>query len=166
MLEAKKPIIGSGQAEDLQSNEAVLPLEVDLKVAETFVRIAYRLDSSQRFQSTTFLTPRLRTQQAAHLVRLVERYNDFEGAPVADAIQELRGIVSGVEFGREGSPVIYLEFPYWTHQREEADPKLKGERISDQEFEAAVSKVRAQFVEGLRATEFSVWKRRVRIWWS
>lgn len=144
----------------------VLPLEVDLHVAETFVRIGYRLDLNQRFQSTEFLTPRLRTAQAVPLIRLVKAYNDFDGERVASTVEQLRGRVSGIEFGREGSPVLYIELPYWTHQREEVVSVGPGTKISDAETDEFVAELRKLFVDGLKADEFSVNRRRVRVWWD
>lgn len=146
------------------TTEIALPHEVDLKVAEEFVRIGYRLDEQQRFQSTEFLTPRLRTSQAAHLIRLVKRYNDFEGENVASAVAALKGRVSSVAFGREGSPVLYIELPHWTHKREEAIGT--GVRIDAGENEKFVVELRALFLENLQADEFSVRNRRIRIWWD
>jgi hypothetical protein len=148
------------------AGDLVLPLEVDLKVAESFVRIGYGLERTQRFQSTEFLTPRLRTSQAAPLIRLVETYNEFKGKEVANAVEALKGRVSGVEFGREGSPVVYIELPYWTHQREETLHAGSGTRISDEETERFIEELRATFVHHLKADEFSVRQRRVRIWWN
>jgi hypothetical protein len=46
--------------------------------------------------------------------------------------------VSAVEFGREGSPVIYIELPDWTRQREEAPPGLPGSKIGDPDNEKFV----------------------------
>ena len=148
------------------SPSLVLPLEVDIKVAETFVKIAYGLNEGQRFQSTEFLTPRLRTSQAASLIRLVKHYNEFDGERVANAVLSLKGRVSGIEFGREGSPVLYIELPFWTHQREEAAPTVKGTRISDAESEELAKEIKALFVDQLKADEFSVDRRRVRVWWD
>ena len=159
-LEVEPKATGTAPA----ASQIALPLEVDLKVAEEFVRIGYGLNELQRFQSTTFLTPRLRTSQAAHLIRLVKQYNDFEGEKVALAVVTLKGRVSGVEFGREGSPVLYVELPYWTHQREEA--MGAGVRIDAAENDQFVAELRTLFLEKLKANEFSVRDRRVRIWWD
>ncbi len=144
--------------------ELVLPLEVDPKLAETFVRIGFGIDKG--FQSTDFLTPRLRTVQAAPLIKLVRQYNSFEGERVAAAVQQLRGRVSGVEFGRDGSPVLFIELPSWTHQREERLTEGMGTKIPDSENEQLVSELRRTFVTELKASEFSVRERRVRVWWS
>lgn len=146
------------------ASHVALPLEVDLDVAEQFVRIGYRLDQQQRFQSTEFLTPRLRTSQAAQLIRLVKQYNNFEGEKVASAVSDLQGRVSGVEFGRERSPVLYVELPHWTHQREET--KGPGVKIGTAENDKLVAELRIVFLDQLKADEFSVQDRRVRVWWD
>jgi hypothetical protein len=143
-----------------------LPLEVDLQVAESFVRIGFGLNKDQRFQSYEFLTPRLRAAQSASLIRLVKQYNDFDGERVAVAVEKLRGRVSGVEFGREGSPVLFIELPHWTHQREGADTLVQGTRITDAENDRLVEELRQVFVGDLKADEFGVDGRRVRVWWD
>jgi hypothetical protein len=142
----------------------VLPLEVDLALAEAFVRLGF--GQQRGFQSTDFLTPRLRTVQAAPLIRLVGPYNDFDGERVAAAVQGLRGRISGVLFGRAGSPVLYVELPYWTHQREETLADGPGSKISEADHAALVAELRHLFVTELKATEFSTRGRTLRVWWS
>jgi hypothetical protein len=144
--------------------QLILPLEVDPKLAETFVRIGFGMERG--FQSTDFLTPRLRTVQAVALIQLVKSYNNFEGERVAAAVQRFRGQVSGVEFGRDGSPVLIIELPYWTHQREESQIQGMGAKISDSDNERLVQDLRRTFVEELKASEFTIKGRRVRVWWS
>lgn len=166
-LEAKSPTAASAaSAGASDGRDLILPLEVDQQVAETFVRIGFGLNKDQRFQSTEFLTPRLRTAQATPLIRLVKEYNEFNGERVAAAVEKLRGRVSGVEFGREGSPVLYIELPYWTHQREETLPAGMGTKISDADNDKLVAELRHVFVGELKADEFSISRRRVRVWWD
>lgn len=142
----------------------ILPIEVDQQVAETFVRIGFGLNKGQRFQSTEFLTPRLRTSQVAPLISLVGQYNEFDGQRVAAAVEKLRGRVSGIEFGREGSPVLYIELPYWTHRREETTPAGSAIKIPDADNDRFVAELKQVFVGELKADEFSVDRRRVRVW--
>jgi hypothetical protein len=142
----------------------VLPLEVDMEAATAFVRLAFNLDG-KNFQSTEFLTPRLRTTQAQPLIRMVGPYNEFDGPKVADALGAFRGKVSSVQFGREGSPVLYVELPYWTHQREGSIPGM-GTKITDDENDNLVEELRQVFVVRLQAEEFSARARMVRIWWD
>lgn len=140
--------------------------EMDMEVAEKFVRIGYSLNKDQRFASFEFLLPDMRTDQAAPLIRLVNKYNEFDGERVAAAVDALRGRVSSVEFGREGSPVLYLRLPFWTHQIEGAMATGPGTKISDAAIEKQVVDLRKIFVDELKADEFSVERRRVRVWWD
>jgi hypothetical protein len=169
-VEVKQPVAApaasAASSVAMEGKDLILPLEVDQQVAETFVRIGFGLNKSQRFQSTEFLTPRLRTGQAAPLIRLVTSYNEFDGERVAAAVEKLHRRVSGVEFGREGSPVLYIELPYWTHQREESREAGSGTKISDEETAKFVAELRQAFVSELKADEFQVNRRRVRIWWD
>lgn len=165
-VELKAPTSTAAAAESSDGQELVLPLEVDKQAAEAFVRLGFGLNEGQRFQSTSFLTPFLRTPQAAPLIRLVKDYNEFNGERVAAAVEKFRGRVMGLEFGREGSPVLYIDLPYWTHQREGADTIGQGTRISDAENDSLVEELRQVFVDDLKADEFGVDGRRVRVWWD
>lgn len=147
-----------------------LPLEVDMDLAEKFVKIGFgsQVLGKRGFQSTQFLTPTLSTRQASQLVQLVPEYGSFNGALVAKALLRFTGRVSGVQFGREGSPVLYIDLPYWTHQREGPVAKSLGVRISEDENKQTIQELRQAFVEELHAEEFStdqIRKRTVRIWW-
>ena len=147
-----------------------IPLPVDMNLAKQFVKIGFGpLALGQTgFQSTEFLTPVLSTHQASELVQLVPEYGDFKGAAVAKGIQGFAGRVSGVAFGREGSPVLYVHLPYWTHQREGPMPRPSGAKISDQDNGQLVRELRKVFVDQLGAEEFgpdSIDKRTIRIWW-
>jgi len=147
------------------------PLEVEMSLAEQFVKLGFgpQILGQRGFQSTQFLTPPLSTRQASQLVQLVPEYGRyFKGAEVAKGIQRFAGRVSSVQFGREGSPVLYMELPYWTHQREGPLTKVAGQRISDQENQQLVQELRKVFVDELLAEEFSadpINKRTIRIWW-
>jgi hypothetical protein len=148
-----------------------LPLEVDVSAAEDFVRLGFglHLPGGKSFQSTEFLTPLLSTSQAAHLIELVPEYGAFRGATVAAAVRALSGRVQGIQFGREGPPVLYIDLPYWTHQREGPVSNVFGSKISDEEHARMVEELRAVFVGQLGAVEFGqadrVRKRVIRVWW-
>jgi hypothetical protein len=147
-----------------------IPLEVDMSLAEQFVRIGFgpQILGQRGFQSTQFLTPPLNTTQAAQLVLVVPEYGRFKGPLVAQGIKRFSGRVSSVQFGREGSPVLYIDLPYWTHQREGPLPREKGTRISEEENAQLVEELRKVFVDGLAAEEFGpdpINKRKIRIWW-
>jgi hypothetical protein len=147
-----------------------LPLEVDIALAEQFVRLGFgpNILGKRGFHSPKFLTPRLSTTQASQLARVVPEYGKFKGASVAEGIKRFAGRVSGVEFGREGSAVLYFHLPYWTHQREGPVTKGAGTRISDDEHSKLVAELRQVFVTELGAQEFGRDRpntRTIRIWW-
>src|SRR6266540_3506472 len=58
-------------------------------------------------------------------------HNEFRGDSVAKAVRSLHheGSIMEAKFGREGSPVLYINPPYWTNQasnwvkREEYSPR-------------------------------------------
>ena len=149
----------------LAPKSVVLPLEVDMTAAKTFVRLGFGLDDSVNFYALEMLTPRLRTVQAQQLIGLVESYNNFSGKKVADALGEFRGAVSGVRFGREGSPVLYIDLPYWTHQQEESTLQ-EGQRIPEDATLKLVRRLEEVFVRELGADEFSSDEHEVRVWWD
>lgn len=187
LLAATSSIVGAQSVQPVQSGRAPgvivtplppsaitgithLPAEVDIELASQFVKIGFgpMILGQRGFQSTRFLTPRLSTRQAAHLVRLVPEYGSFKGEPVAQAIERLAGRVSGIEFGREGSPVLYVDLPHWTHQREGSLNKPQGERIPDEEHLRLVDELRRTFVNELGAREFGADRpgdRTIRVWW-
>jgi len=147
-----------------------LPVEVDMDLAEQFVRIGFgpRVLGQRGFQSTEFLTPPLSTKQASQLVLVVPEYGRFKGALVAEGIRRFTGRVMSIQFGREGSPVLYVQLPYWTHQREGPITHQMGTRIPDEEHKRLVEELRKVFVDELSAEEFgpdTIDKRRIRIWW-
>ena len=110
-----------------------LPLEVDIERALQFVKLGFgpQVLGQRGFQSTQFLTPRLSTTQAAQVVAVIAEYDRFKGPLVAEGIKRFAGRVSAIEFGREGSPVLYVHLPYWTHQTEGPIGRGMGSRISD-----------------------------------
>jgi hypothetical protein len=147
-----------------------LPLEVDIALAEQFVKLGFgpNILGQRGFHSTQFLTPRLSTAQAAQLVSVVAEYGKFKGPLVAEGIKRFAGRVSGVEFGREGSAVLYFHLPHWTHQREGPVTKGAGTRIGDEEHARLVAELRRVFVGELGAQEFGPDRansRTIRVWW-
>ena len=144
-----------------------------------FVRLGYGEDHDHEFRSLSFRTEALDTDTAKEAVMLVAQYNAFEGVRVAAAIEQLRGDVTNYEFGREGSPVLYVHLPYWTNQQERNCPAHHcregqwGDRQSARKLEASehaalLERVRAAF-EGARADEIdpvSETEHELRIWWD
>lgn len=136
--------------------------------ALAFVKLGYGDMFGRQFRSLNFNTEELNTDDAQRVIRLVDSYNAFKGEKVAAALTQFRGRVTSYQFGRERSPVLYINLPYWTHQRE-GSPKGQGERIDDAEFRKLVAELRGIFSGTLACDEFEldpVRKRTVRIWWD
>jgi hypothetical protein len=54
----------------------------------------------------------------ANAIEKIRGYNEFRGSRVAEAVRSLhhQGYVMDAKFGREGSPVLYVNPPYWENQ--------------------------------------------------
>ena len=118
------------------------------------------------------------TDEAQAVIRLIN-YEEFDGAKIAEAISQFKGRFAACEFGREGSPVLYVRLPCWTHQREGSPARKDGVRIEEAENDSLVAMLRDTFVEKLGASEFEAQKtfadvpgvyvadkRKLRVWWD
>jgi len=128
-----------------------------------FFRLGYVNDVSLYFR--VHVTS---TNLAKELVDIVGRYNDFDQEKVKACLDVLKGKVSGYELGRECSPVIHIELPYWTHQRE-GNQKRNGERIPESETKKLVEEMRHMFKDVRLCDEFDILglkEHHVRVWWD
>lgn len=122
-------------------------------------------------RSLDFRTEETRPQDLALAIRMIPGYNNFDGANVAQAVMALheRGMLMDASFGREGSPVLYLTVPYWTHQRSNAERfSAQGERIPDETQRAYLDAIN-EIMRGLKADEISESEpsgNTVRAWWD
>lgn len=55
-------------------------------------------------------------EEVRELLQVVGNYNAFSPEAVARELKPLFPYLSGVDIGREGSPVLYARVPHWTHQ--------------------------------------------------
>ena len=74
--------------------------------------------------------------ELADSIEKVTSYNDFRGQYVAEAVRYLhsKGYLMDARFGREGSPVLYLRAPYWTHQKSNYDGLEEQKKYSEFEM--------------------------------
>lgn len=100
-------------------------------------------------------------------VGLIDSYNDFRGGALAETLRYFheQGYVMDVRFGREGSPVVYVKPPFWTHQASNST-EHNGRRVDDAER----AKMLIYISEGLKELnpdELSVDRfYEVRAWWD
>lgn len=147
-----------------------MPLHSRIEQASDFVRLGFAdiLDPNTMFWSLYFRTDAVATTEVQQLLVLVPRYNGFDGAAVAAALEEFKGRVTHWEFGRERSPVLYLCLPYRTNQLEGQRSHVPGEKIPEAEHAQLLLRLREVFVHGLGAEEFTLDERQhnLRIWWG
>lgn len=145
------------------------------------VRLAYGDSHDLYVRALEFKTECLSTSLMQRAVRLVPEYNAFDGAKIAEAIEKLRGEIMCWQFGREGSPVIYMQIPYWLSQSERACPDLHDkegaqlcEKAADdrrltQAETADLTKRATALFQSLHADEMAfdpIAKNTMRIWWD
>jgi len=100
--------------------EELLEATDSLNTTEFLVKLIYGEDfyMPARFLDTKVEAYGERVLELADAVENIESYNNFQGKELADALRYLhnKGYLSSVKFGREGSPVCYVNPPYWNHQ--------------------------------------------------
>jgi hypothetical protein len=146
-----------------------------------FVRLGYGDSHDLYVRSLEFRTECLSTGLMQQALRLVPEYNAFEGAKVADGIEKLRGEIMCWQFGRESSPVLYMQIPYWLSQAEKACPALHDEenappcpkpdhdrRLTEAEFADLTNRAKTLFHD-LHADEVGfdqIATNTMRVWWD
>jgi hypothetical protein len=146
---------------------AAKPENTRLRNAVEFVKLGFGDDFGFDFRSLYFRTEELTTDEAQAVVKLIN-YDEFDGVKVAEAIGQFRGKIASYEFGREGSPVLYVNLPAWTHQREGAPRGKSKSRIEDAENDSLIAMFDA-LATTLEASEFGAVnadKRKLRMFWD
>ena len=145
--------------------------QTDFRAANQFVRLGYNdlINDNSSFRSMNFTTDEQRSTLLVPAIRQVREQNAFQGEPVADGVSRFEGQLPAAEFGRRGSPILWLTFPMWTHQREGEDPLCHGERISDEEYNVIKAETVKTFVDELHVDswgERETLSRKLWFWWD
>jgi hypothetical protein len=133
------------------------------------IRLVYGDLHGKDTRSLHFRSERLSTDDMKQVLPLVDSYNGFVGTKVAAALEPLRGRIMYYEFGREGSPVIYVHLPYWTSQQEQSSvPREAARKFDAAEHAALVEKVRTVFknVAADEIGEADSSDHVIRVWWD
>lgn len=104
-------------------------------------------------RSLNFLTDELTTDEFQMLSALLPSYNAFDGREVGRALESYRGRIAHYKFGRSGSPLLHVSFPFWAHQREGIKRGTEGVRISDTEIQSLMDEMILLFKTKLHADE-------------
>lgn len=134
------------------------------------VKMAYGDLFGLPVRSLTFRTEPAHPLKILPAIRQVTM-NRFNGEDVAGAIERLHeeGHLAAVEFGQEGTPVLYLTVPFFTNQKSNWIPADEARPLSEPEVNAsreavgqAMFEVRAVAV-GFYDEEF---RSNIRAWWD
>jgi hypothetical protein len=132
------------------------------------VALAYG-DCQQPRRSCRLLTFRTEhvtsMQHLAELLSLVPGYNAWDASRVIRELSPVFPRLSGIEFGREGSPVLYATIPFWTHQAIKWVGSGMGERIPSEE-RGVIAGDFLKAMERADADELTFDGHRARAWWD
>jgi len=132
---------GSRKSEYLEKQKKVtqslLEATESKTVTEFLVKLVYGEDffMPARLLDTKIEASGRGVLELADAVEKVHSYNNFRGRSLGKALRALhdRGLVMHVRFGREGSPVCYVNPPYWTNQASNHQSKDEQRRYTDEE---------------------------------
>ena len=143
-------------------------------VSEFLVKLVYGEDFHMptRLLDTKIEAMYERVPELIDAIRLVKSYNNFRGEALSDVLRVLheRGYIMEIEFGREGSAVVYVQPPYWNYQASNYDRETLGtssaRKYGDVELEAMKKRIadalRELEPDELHETRFNT----IRAWWD
>ena len=104
----------------------------------------------------------------ADAIEKIESYNTFQGKKLAEEVRYLhnRGYIMGARFGREGSPVIYINPPYWTHQASNYNGESERRKYTEYERDLMMGEIynRLEKLEPDELGETDYYG--IRAWWD
>src|SRR5437867_3464829 len=119
-------------------------------VTEFLVKLVYGEDFNLpvRLLDTKVEAHGQRVLDLANAIEKIDSYNEFRGGNVAKAVRSLHheGYIMEAKFGREGSPVLYINPPYWENQ---ASNYLRKEGYSSKKY---TEEERGQMYGAIRET--------------
>ncbi|MEM4268679.1 MAG: hypothetical protein QW223_01015 [Candidatus Caldarchaeum sp.] len=138
-------------------------------LTEFFIKLIYGEDFGlPEWPSDTSII-HITGKQVLEVADTIEKiaYNNFSGKDLAEAIRYLhsKGYIMYVRFGREGSPVVYVQPPYWTHQASNTSD-LNGRRFTEEEMKTMYQEI-IRTLEKLNPDELDLTEYYgVRAWWD
>ncbi|MGF6881708.1 hypothetical protein ABH933_001219 [Nocardia sp. GP40] len=112
-----------------------------------FARLGYRTSLEWTVRITDWPT-------FTAVMDVVGGYNCFDGHRVARTFEPPFYTAMGIEFGREGSPVMYVDVPFYPNQRIGSDARTGGRYTDEQRREYAALVI--DWARRMRADEISV----------
>ena len=141
-------------------------------VTEFLVKLVYGEDFNLpvRLLGTKVEAHGERVLDLANAIEKIDSYNEFRGKQVASVVRSLhnRGYIMEAKFGREGSPVLYLQPPYWENQasnyvrKEEHSPRKYAEEERARMYRAIKQTLEETSPDELDVDHLGY----VRAWWD
>jgi hypothetical protein len=141
-------------------------------VTEFLVKLIYGEDFNlpTRMLETKVEAAGYRVLELADAIENVESYNDFRGKYLAETLRYLhnKGYIMEAKFGREGSPVLYVNPPYWENQasnyvqKQGYTPRKYTDNERETMYTAIERKLKSLEPDELDRTEYYG----VRAWWD
>ena len=108
------------QRKQTEKTKKLLEATESENVTEFLVKLVYGEDFNLpvRLLDTKIEAHGERVLDLANAIEKIDSYNGFRGGNVAKAVRSLHheGYIMEAKFGREGSPVLYINPPYWENQ--------------------------------------------------
>lgn len=133
--------------------------------------------------STEWLTPINNWNTFTAVMHTAGKYNNFDGHAIANTFKPLFNDSMRIEFGREGSPAMYISIPYFPHQRHHHTTHHTSNRYTDEERQHFATRI-INWAHTMRADEINVTQtpqkgqltettgkpgpkpHRIRLWWD
>jgi len=122
----------------------------------TFIKSGYEI-------STSFLTPPVCPNEINPIIASLIPQNWFDGKRVAKGLKQIEGKIESVNFGTEGSPVLYLQIPQYGCTCQRKCPKLTNKQAK--KWANTVMNVGKTMMKADEVS-YDPSKRRVRLWWD
>jgi hypothetical protein len=136
--------------------------------AVDFVKYGYGDSHGLKTRSLDFRTETFANYETfAAALAMVPGYNNFDGPAVAKRFKSLWPELMSVKFGREGSPVLYVQVPYWSNQVYAKTMCVAPVMLTDQERANLAALVQSAG-NALEADEnsYDAQAGTVRLWWD
>src|SRR5437899_267412 len=108
------------QRKQNEKTKKLLEITESDTVKEFFVKLVYGEDFNLpvRLLDTKVEAHGERVLDLANAIEKIDSHNEFRGKQAASAVRSLHneGYIMEAKFGREGSPVLYVQPPYWENQ--------------------------------------------------
>lgn len=98
-------------------------------------------------------------------VKMIGKYNNFDPEKVNEAMKVIWPVISYVQIGREGSPVLYVNIPYWDNQRTMGSDSAQAVKLTKEEQNNIIFSLKKEIYKTL-PDEVSVENNVVRLWWD